>query len=179
MATLQSQINLIQWVKGEGGFFHQDVEVAHHPDRGFYVQVCPGKSVRSGTRIASCPMSATISVLNAMDIEPFRSHGTNFPTLFMSMQSFTVVQYFFLIEQYLLGPKSWWSSYISALPQPDDVESMHLSDGNEEDMRWIAGTNLKVALAKQNEKWRELYLVASEQLKNLQWPNAVQEKYTW
>lgn len=179
MTKLQPQLDLIQWVEKEGGFFHEDVEVAHDPDKGFYVQVCKGKTVRPGTRIASCPMPATISVLNAMDISPFKSHGTQFPALFISKQSFATVQFFFLMEQYLLGPKSWWAPYIAALPSPDNIDSMHLSDGIEEDTKWIAGTNLKVALVKQNEKWRELHAGASEQLKNLQWPNAVQDRYTW
>lgn len=179
MTTIQPQTKLIEWVKGEGGFFHEDAEVVHHPKNGFYVQVRHGKTIRSGTRIASCPMSTTLSILNAMDVAPFRSHGVNFPASFISKQPFNVVQYFFLMEQHILGAKSWWAPYLAALPSPNGIDSMHFSDGSEEDMRWIAGTNLRVALAKQNEKWRDSYIAASQQLKNLRWPNAIQELYTW
>ena len=129
MATLKSQTDLIQWIRNKGGFFHEDVEVAHDLHSGFYVQVSHGKTIQSGTRIASCPMSTTLSVLNAIDIPPFRSHGTTFPASFISKQSFTVVQYFFLMEQYLLGRKSWWAPYISALPSPNGIDGMHLSGG--------------------------------------------------
>ena len=111
-----------------------------------------------------------------MNIAPFGSHGTNFPAAFMSKQPFAVIQYFFLMEQYLLGPKSWWAPYISAIPGPDAIDSMLFAEGSE-DMRWLAGTNLKGAMAKQTEKWKGLYKAASTQLENLCWPNA--ERYTW
>jgi hypothetical protein len=177
MADLQPQLDLIRWVKREEGFLHPGVEVASDPgNRGFYVRVGAGHTIRPNTRIASCPISTTVSVLNAMNIAPFSSRGTNFPHAFINNQSFTVVQYFFLMEQYLLGQKSWWAPYISAIPTPDAIDSMLFVDGSD-DMRWLAGTNLKSALAKQNEKWKVLYMTALAQLEGLRWPNT--ENYTW
>jgi hypothetical protein len=177
MANLQPQLDLIRWVKREEGFLHPGVEVASDPgNRGFHIRVGAGHTIRPNTRIASCPISATMSILNAVNIAPLSSHSTNFPPSFINKQSFTVVQYFFLMEQFLLGQKSWWAPYISAIPNPDDIDNMLFADGSE-DMQWLAGTNLKAALAKQNEKWEELYMVASAQLKELSWPNA--ERHTW
>lgn len=177
MADLQPQLDLIQWVKREDGFLHPSVEVASDPGgRGFHIRVSAGQTIRPNTRIASCPISATMSILNAMNIAPFSSRGVNFPSSFINNQSFTVVQYFFLMEQYLLGQKSWWAPYISAIPTPDAIDSMGFADDSE-DMRWLAGTNLRGALAKQNEKWKELFTTASAHLKGLRWPNA--ECYTW
>lgn len=177
MADLQPQLDLILWVKREEGFLHPGVEVASDAgNRGFHVRVGAGQTIRPNTRIASCPISTTISVLNAMNIAPFSSRGTNFPKAFIDNQSFSVVQYFFLIEQYLLGQKSWWAPYISAIPAPDAIDSMLFSDGSD-DLRWLVGTNLKSAMAAQNEKWEELYLTALAQLEHLRWPNT--EHYTW
>lgn len=175
MPDLQPQLDLITWVRREEGFLHPEVEVASDSDRGYHIRVGAGHTIRANTRIASCPISTTISILNAMNIAPFGSRGTNFPSSFINKQSFTVVQYFFLIEQYLLGPDSWWAPYISTIPNPDAIDTMIFAD--DEDMRWLAGTNLKGALAKQNDKWRELYTAASAQLKQLGWANA--ERCTW
>lgn len=175
MPDLQPQLDLITWVRREEGFHHPGVEVALDSDRGYHIRVRAGHTIRANTRIASCPISTTISVLNAMNIAPFGSHGTNFPSSFINKQPFTVVQYFFLIEQYLLGPDSWWAPYISTIPNPDAIDTMIFTD--DEDMRWLAGTNLKGALARQNDKWKELYMAASAQLKQLGWANA--ERCTW
>src|SRR5690242_4828014 len=99
MATLQRHEALVSWVLRNEGFLHQDVEVAHTPEKGFHVVVRMTKSISSLTRIASCPMSATLSVLNAMDVPPFRCHGTRFPPAFLRQQPHVVVQSFFLMEQ--------------------------------------------------------------------------------
>jgi hypothetical protein len=176
MADLLPQLDLIRWIKQEKGFLHPDVEVASDPgNRGFHIRVVAGRTIRPNSRIASCPISATISILNAIDIAPFSSRGVNFPFPFLNEQSATVVQYFFLMEQYLLGRKSWWAPYISAIPPPAAIDGMML-DGSE-DIRWLAGTNLKSALAKQTERWKELYMTACAQLKELRWQNI--ERYTW
>ena len=177
MTSLQPQVELIRWVKQKEGYLHPDVEVASDPgNRGFHVRVCVGQTIRPNTRIASCPISTTLSVLNAVNIAPFRSHGTNFPASFIDTQSSAAVQYFFLMEQLLLGQESWWVAYVSAIPQPDAIDSMLFVEGSD-DRRWLAGTNLQGALAKQNDEWKELYRAATVQLKELQWPNV--ERYTW
>src|SRR2546421_10929439 len=171
MAELQPQLDLVRWVKQEDGFLHPDVEVASDPgNRGFHIRVVAGRTIWPNTRIASCPISITISILNALNITPFSSHGVNFPLAFLNKQSPTVVQYFFLMEQYLLGHKSWWAPYISAVPPPDVIGGMVSADGNGE-MLWLDGSNLKGALAKQNERWKELYITASTQLIELRWKN--------
>lgn len=179
MASLQSQLELINWVRDEDGFFHQNVEVAHSVERGFFVRVRNGESIRSGTRIASCPMSVALSILNVMDVEPFECHGTKFPASFINQHPVRVVQSFFLMEQYVLASKSWWACYLSALPGPHEIDTLHFSNGNEDDLKWIAGTNLKSALVCQNEEWRQMYTVAVEHLKRLKWYSAMQGHYTW
>ena len=177
MAGLELHSVLIKWIRENGGFFHENVRVAQNVEQGFHVQVCPGKQLSSQTRIASCPMSATLSILNVMDVVPFRSHGTNFPGSFIRKQPSATSQYFFLMEQYLLGQNSWWAPYISTLPTPHSIQSLHFSD--DVDLKWLEGTNLKAALAEQTGKWRDMYEGAVAHLKSLGWPSAVNNLYTW
>src|SRR5438045_1031766 len=165
MAGLQPQSDLIRWVLHEKGFLHPGIEIALDSNRGYHLRVAAGHTIRPRTRIASCPISTTLSILNAMNIAPFDSHGTNFPKSFINKQPFTAVQYFFLMEQYLLGHQSWWAPYISAIPSPDGIDSVVFT--NEESIRWLAGTNLKGALVKQSEQWKEQYTAASAQLHEL------------
>lgn len=167
----------IHWVQENGGFIHQDIEISHSDEVGFHVLVAEGKTIQKGTRVISCPMSTTLSILNVLNIPPFDGHGTTFPQAFIDTQSVETLQHFFLVEQWLLGSNSWWAPYLSTLPDPETASRMYFTD--EEDLKWITGTNLKASLARLHEKRWELYETALKQLRHLNWPNAMGEKYTW
>ncbi|EHY57691.1 hypothetical protein HRR83_005401 [Exophiala dermatitidis] len=170
---------LIQWVLANDGYFHPDVQIAFSERKGFHTVVAEGAHIAGGTRIASCPMSTTISVLNAFDVAPFSNHGTRFPDSFLRNQADCPQssQAFFLLEQLVLGDKSWWAPYISSLPTVEDVSHSQFED--EADLLWLEGTNLKAGFAAEAARWKEMYLKGMHQLKQSQWENAVNGAYTW
>src|SRR5271170_62491 len=176
MDSLEPHRRLVSWVVQNEGYLHPDVEISFSTEQGFHVVVAKGKSIAAMTRIASCPMPATLSVLNALDIAPFRCQGTRFPAPFVRNDP-NMVQNFFLMDQYVRGQKSWWAPYISTLPSPQDTKALSFTE--EADIAWIEGTNLKAALLTQTEKWQAMYVAGLEQLKKLRWHTALQGLYTW
>lgn len=170
---------LVDWVLANDGYFHPHAQIAFSQRKGFHAVVAEGQTLASGARIASCPMPVTMSVLNARDIAPFSSHGSRFPKSFLRDQAnkSESLQAFFLMEQLVIGEKSWWAPYIATLPTVDDVTDMQFEE--EADVIWLEGTNLKGGISAQATKWKEMYLQGMGQLKQLQWPNALNGAYTW
>ena len=170
---------LVEWVTALNGYIHPDVRVAHSADKGFHMVVASGKQIRAETRIVSCPMGATISVLNALDIAPFYSHGTKFPQAFLNnnISRPEMIQTFFLMEQYARGDDSWWAPYIKTLPSIPDVNDMQFESA--EDAAWLEGTNLKAGFVTQTSKWQDLYTKGLRSLKVFGWARALNGTYTW
>ncbi|EXJ88980.1 hypothetical protein A1O3_02044 [Capronia epimyces CBS 606.96] len=170
---------LVRWVLANDGFFHPDVQIAFSQSKGFHAVVAEGQSLPSGTRITSCPMPITLSVLNALDVAPFSSRGTRFPDSFLRTQASRPesLQTFFLMEQLLLGDQSWWAPYIATLPTVEDVSQSQFEE--EADRLWLEGTNLKGAFSAQTSRWKDMYRQGMGQLKQLHWANAVNGAYTW
>ncbi|KEF57793.1 uncharacterized protein A1O9_05713 [Exophiala aquamarina CBS 119918] len=170
---------LVGWVLTNNGYFHPDAQIAFSSRKGFHALVANGKTISSGTRIAACPMPLTISILNALDVKPFSCHGTHFPKPFLVDQASKAesLQSFFLMEQLVLGDKSWWAPYISSLPTVEDVNELQFSEDS--DLAWLEGTNLKGGYESQLNKWQQMYQHGLELLKRYQWPHAHDETYTW
>ncbi|KAJ9655114.1 hypothetical protein H2198_005970 [Neophaeococcomyces mojaviensis] len=169
---------LTQWVVNNNGFFHSDLEIVHHASKGYYAIVRDGKELKAQTRVASCPVAVALSVLNVLNVEPFSNHGTKFPDRFLRryQEAPDVLQTFFLMEQYLLGEKSWWSPYIQTLPTIEDVDNLQYEA--EADAAWVRGTNLEVAFASQRQKWHHQLEEANVLLQGLEWENAKSGKYS-
>ena len=170
---------LADWILQNGGFIHPDLKIVYHVDKGFHAIVQDGKSLPSRTRIASCPMPATLSVLNALNIAPFQQHGTKYPDLFLETYTYAtdVLQTFFLMEQYVLGSQSWWVPYIRTLPTVEDVDALQFE--SEEDVAWIRGTNLETALVAQSRRWRNQFAEANDLLQKLGWEHAANGAYNY
>ncbi|ETI27838.1 hypothetical protein G647_00287 [Cladophialophora carrionii CBS 160.54] len=172
--------HLVQWVLNHDGYLDPNTQIAFSPRKGYHAVVADGATMANGTRIASCPMPATMSVLNALDIEPFSNHGIEFPKPFLCAQcrkSPECLQAFYLMEQLILGITSWWAPYIATLPTVDDVTAMQFEE--EADLTWLNGTNLRAGLSTQTAKWKEMYLQGSSELRQLGWANALNGSYTW
>ena len=100
----QHHRKLVRWVTQENeGYLHPDVRIAHSQDKGFHMVVAEGKCIQALTRVTSSPMTATLSVLNALDITPFKCHGSKFPAPFLrnNVMRPELLQAFFLMDQYL------------------------------------------------------------------------------
>ncbi|KIV98207.1 hypothetical protein PV10_01883 [Exophiala mesophila] len=171
--------HLIQWVLKHSGSIHEHVRLAHSSRKGYHAVVASDQTVPQGSRIVACTMELTLSVLNALDIEPFSSRGTRFPASFLSAQASQPqsLQAFFLMDQLVKGEHSWWAPYISTLPTPQDISNLQFDCLD--DLVWLEGTNLKAALATQTDNWREMFDTGLQQLRDQKWPNALNGSYTW
>ncbi|KAK5943995.1 hypothetical protein PMZ80_003276 [Knufia obscura] len=176
-STVENHKNLADWVLGLGGFIHPDLKIVHHVDKGFHAVVQDGKVLPAKTRIASCPMTATLSVLNVLNVAPFEHHGTKFPDAFLEKYTFAtdVLQTFFLMEQYVLGSRSWWAQYLRTLPTIEAVDTLQFE--SDEDIAWIRGTNLEAALGAQARRWKDQFEEANAFLQRLDWEHAKNGAY--
>ena len=170
---------LVEWVLDNDGYFHPQAQIAFSPRKGYHAVVADGVTLEKGTRVASCPMPVTLSVLNALDISPFSSHGAVFPKPFLGSQAKTPesLQAFFLMEQLILGADSWWAPYIATLPTVEDITAMQFEE--DADLMWLDGTNLKGGLSTQAAKWKEIYFQGLGQLRQMGWQNGINGSYTW
>ncbi|KKY18539.1 putative set domain protein [Phaeomoniella chlamydospora] len=170
METLDHHLALVDWVISNGGYCHDAVTIAHDPEKGFYPRA--NEPISPGASLLRCPMDCVFSVLNALDSPPFSSHGTKFPAQFLA-HSPQMIQYFFLMEQKILGHESWWEPYIRTL-QDDIPEYVPFEI---DDLVWIEGTNLQAALKSQFARWKAIFEEGVQVLTDLKWPNV--GLYTW
>jgi hypothetical protein len=171
---------LVQWVLANDGYLNPGAQIAFTVRKGFHVIAAgEGATLAKESRIASCPMSATMSVLNALSVQPFSDHGVTFPEPFLRSQSTQTesLQAFYLMEQLILGESSWWAPYLATLPSVEEVDTMQYEE--EADTKWLEGTNLRGGVSAQTTKWKEMYLQGSGQLRQLGWANALNGSYTW
>ncbi|KAK5087670.1 hypothetical protein LTR70_002987 [Exophiala xenobiotica] len=175
--TADNHKKLADWILQHGGFIHQDLKIVHHANKGFHAVVQDGKTLPARTRIASCPMPAVLSVLNALSVAPFDHHGTKFPDQFLEAYTYAtdVLQAFFLMEQYVLGSRSWWAVYLQTLPTVEDIDALQFE--SDEDVAWIRGTNLEAALDAQARRWNVQFEEANELLRRLSWEHAKNGAY--
>ncbi|EJT70203.1 hypothetical protein GGTG_12376 [Gaeumannomyces tritici R3-111a-1] len=118
----------------------------------------PPQPVPHGDAIVVCPLSTTLSFLNAVvGGNPLGQPGASpepgsddaaFPEAFVRATPPHVVGRCFLIQQYLLGRASHWHPYIATLPQPEHLASWALpAFWPDDDAAFLAGTNAAVAAA--------------------------------
>ena len=173
--------NLVRWVTEENdGYLHPNVTIAYSQTQGFHMVVADGQEIPALTRVTSSPMSATLSVLNALDVAPFKSNaGSKFPPTFLmrNVKKPELLQAFFLMEQYVKGDKSWWAPYIRTLPTPKAVQDLQFD--TKDDQVWLEGTNLKSAFISQTTKWQEMYTKGLRELKILNWQPALDGRFSW
>ena len=169
---------LLHWMVSNHGYLHPDIELSFDPLKGFHARVLQEKTVEAGTCVAKSSMSTAMSVLNALDMPPFSCHGTKFPAIFLNDQPVVVIQCFFLMEQWLLGDRSWWAPYICTLPKPDEIDDLYYTD-TDENLIALSGTGLVTAIQQQFSAWKSRYEAATNLLTRLGWSNAVDRRYSW
>ncbi len=142
------EIDFRPWFISHGGTIHPDVEIASG-SIGNYLRLRDDCSLSPGTMIVSCPHSLTISWLNVITRQdPFIDRFYLSPVRDGStvITKFVLVR-LFLVEQYLLGERSFWWPYIRFLPQPFTKDGLNSSLWcNEDDLLWLRGTNMEDAM---------------------------------
>ena len=155
MDDTQSKIQfLTTWFRKHGGRLHAAVAIVEGTDSvGFHLRVRQGHKIQAGTTIITCPHSLTLSVLDLESAdepwpEDFKQQLQNSPE---------VLTRFFLIQQILKGPDSFWWPYINMLPSFSGAEPLTPMYYDEADLAWIHGTNLDTARISRMKQWREEY----------------------
>lgn len=169
---------LLGWSKAHGGTVHPALEVYKDDVTGFSMRVKPSSTagtdatVNSGEEVLTCPLSTSLSFLNATTDGPVLSGPSDrtearpaFPQRFMEIQPH-VIGHFYLMKQYLMGKDSFWHPYISTLPQPDSISSWNLPPfWPEEDFEFLEGTNAAVAAEEIQANVKKEYKEARKILK--------------
>ena len=140
------------WFADNGGHVHPSVEFAYGSLGNCLRVKLDGGSVQSTSRIVSCPRRLMVSFNNAGESSVIkRLAGRAIPKINNEIISLRL----FLVEQYLLGQNSFWWPYIQSLPQPGDTSVFNNTVFfNEDDFRWLEGTNLGAATQTRKVLWR-------------------------
>jgi hypothetical protein len=151
--------SLLQWAKTNHTSLHPSVEIFQDAITGLSFKAA--QDIPSRTNFVSCSYQTTLSYLNAVQLSSkFDRHGSQpFPSEFidtLNPEDSNIIGHFFLMQQYLMGEKSFWWDYISLLPQPDEPERLALPIWwPEADRKFLGGTNAQPPVLKREELWKD------------------------
>ncbi|KAK0649188.1 hypothetical protein B0T16DRAFT_389284 [Cercophora newfieldiana] len=174
--------NLVSWAQSHGARLHPSLEVYHDDLTKFSLRVKEtAASLEPGFVAATCPLSTTLSYLNALLDGPFNISSSpspeqqaapTFPARFMSSTPPHVIGRFFLIHEYLKGNDSLWHPYISTLPRPEQIASWVLpAFWPDEELDFLEGTNASVAIEEIQANVKREFKQARKILKEEGFPN--------
>ncbi|KAJ5156642.1 hypothetical protein N7492_009445 [Penicillium capsulatum] len=184
--SLESHKELVEWVTTQGGFIADSVCVAQDEPRGVHLQVKEGHptAVSKETRVINTPIGVTISYFNAINYQSargaFKSHDVDFPRAFIDAVGPEETTTFFLMGQFLLGPRSFWYPYLRTLPQPGQLTTPLFF--GEEDVDWIHGTGIQEAAVQRYQAWDEKFEASIAKLQELgfeSWDIFTMDLYLW
>ncbi|KAF5246951.1 hypothetical protein FAUST_1006 [Fusarium austroamericanum] len=133
---------LVQWATSNGATINPSVQVSHLPETG--LSFCATAPISPFDTIVSIPPTLTLSYLDTL---PGRDDPKPFSSNFLVKTPPHVIGRFVLIKHFLLR-ESFWTPYIQALPQPNDVDSWSLPPfWPDEDAELFEGTNIEVGVA--------------------------------
>ncbi|KAL2133208.1 hypothetical protein VTI74DRAFT_2753 [Chaetomium olivicolor] len=182
---------LLEWSQHHGAGLHPSLEICHDDVCKFSLRVKPSVSdgLEPGFRAVTCPLSTTLSYLNALVdgsislSAPPHPQTAAFPPQFMRSVPPHVVGRFFLIKEYLKGRNSFWWPYIATLPQPDHVSAWALpAFWPEDDIAYLEGTNAHFAIAEIQANVKQEFKQARKALKEDDfpgWQDYTQMLYKW
>ena len=188
---------LLAWSQQHGGELHPALEIYCDDVTKFSLRVKPSAAdgLQPGFRAVSCPVSTTLSYLNALVDGPLdiaspgspspspQAHNAAFPPRFLQSNPPHVVGRFFLVKEYLRGKASFWWPYIATLPQPEHVDGWALpAFWPDHDIACLAGTNAHVAVGEMQANVRREFKHARNLLKadNVPgWQDYTQLLYKW
>jgi protein-histidine N-methyltransferase len=150
--------NLVGWAGEHQTSLHQDVEVYQDHLTGLSFRA--KKSLPPGTVIVNSSYQTTLSYLNAISASPvFQNHeSVLFPPTFidaLKQEDPNIIGHFFLVQQFLMGEKSFWSPYIKLLPQPNEPDRLAIPIWwSDADRQFLDGTNAEPPIKKREAMWR-------------------------
>jgi hypothetical protein len=136
------QSRIIRWFSENGGYLDKALQLSFDPNEGNHF-LSGSNDVGAGTVACTCPMNMTMSHLNVLRhnrIGARDESSTSACVHLVEEVEFSTVAAFFLVEQRLLGEKSFWFPYIDLLPKEDEM-TMPLWF-NSDDLMYLRGTNL-------------------------------------
>jgi hypothetical protein len=151
--------NLVQWAETWGTHLDERVEIYQDQVTGLSFRAT--RDIDAKTKILQCSYQTTLSYLNAIEATSWFQirQSEPFPSEFIDAlkpEHPNVIGHFFLIQQYLMGEKSFWWPYIHLLPQPYKPENMAIPIWwPEADQTFLGGTNAEPPIKKRVELWKE------------------------
>lgn len=155
----------------QGGYIADSVRVAQDEPRGVHLQVKADNpsAVSKETRVVNTPLGVTMSYFNAINHQSsqvlFKSHDVDFPRAFIDAVGPEETTTFFLMGQFLLGPRSFWYPYLRTLPQPGQLTTPLFFE--EADVDWIQGTGIQEAAVQRYQAWDDKFETSMVKLKEL------------
>ncbi len=138
------------WFLANGGCLHPSVEIASDDD-GNFVRVKQDRVLLSGSMVVSCPHELTISWPGVNQYH-FRHVRSSFKP--------HIATRLFLMKQRLLKEQSPWWPYINSLPRSFSTPLWY----DDNDSKWLRGTNLGNAKEVREEAWRQEHINAMQSL---------------
>jgi len=127
-------------------------------------------AIQPGTYVLTVPHHLALSNLNALVDD-------NFPVFKKYAKLFTVeaLTFFYLMAQWINKEKSFWKPYLDTLPTPEEGFGTPLLF-DEEDRKWLEGTDLHPTLLKREEIWQRYWRDGVKILKSAGMDTT---EYTW
>lgn len=161
--------DLLFWAESNRATLNPKAEVYVSPTFGVSLRVKESAAHAQGdgskeatglpahSSIVSAPYTTSLSYINALDaFPPLAARSPRFPQKFLDEVPAKVIGCYFLMQQFLLGEKSFWAPYIRSLPQPDEPEKLGTPLYWPEEARsWLRGSNLGAAALHREESWKE------------------------
>ncbi|CAG8982136.1 hypothetical protein HYALB_00003228 [Hymenoscyphus albidus] len=178
---------LLEWGRSHHTILHPSVEVYRDDVTGLSFRA--KEDVPPGAKLVSCAYQTTLSFLNAIPYSfLFESHGSKpFPLEFISQLALEdphIIGHFFLMQQYLMGKRSFWWKYIRLLPQPDQPDLLAIPIWwPEADRRFLWGTNAEPPVEIRRKLWmieraKGIKLLESSP-EHQDWDEYTQKLYFW
>jgi len=165
---------LVQWATSNGATINPSVQVSYLPETG--LSFCATASTSPFDTIVSIPSSLTLSYLNTL---PGRDDPKPFTSKFLAQTPPHVIGRFVLIKHFLLKGESFWTPYIQALPQPNDVDSWSLPPfWPDEDAELFEGTNIEVGVTSIKANVKREFRAAFDLLSRDDWEPELLKHFT-
>ncbi|KAL5592636.1 hypothetical protein FOBRF1_006954 [Fusarium oxysporum] len=164
----------IEWTRQNGAYFHPSLNFVVTPNRGAEVLVT-GEGIKPFETLFTVPYGISLSYFNAVSAgvegSAYLPHSEPLPEEYLgSTSDHDTINAIFLVQQYLLGEKSFWCPYIQILPQPDDAKDSAIPLlWSEKDLLWLRGTCLEEAVSKQKADHVKRWTDAVQTLQSHGW----------